>query len=58
MKVVKVTLGDDSTLFVLFDELDKFAAHFAAITKLEGIEMTEEDYNQIPIDNRSGIFFS
>ena len=57
MKVVKVTIAGDIKLFIKFDELDNFDAYIADIHKLEGIEMTEKDYNNIPISNQSHIFF-
>lgn len=48
MKIVKINFNDGMELFIPFDELDKFEASIADIQRLEGIEMTEEDYHKLP----------
>lgn len=57
MKVVKITLVGGTELYVPIDELQTFKAQRANIKKLEGLEMSQEDYSAIPASNQSAMFF-
>jgi len=44
-------------LWVSFDELSSFKANIANIEKLEGLEMSQEDYAAISTTKQSAMFF-
>ena len=56
-EVVKVTLERGMKLYILFEDLTKFKANIANISKLEPIIMSDKKYSEIPISNQSDIFF-